>query len=123
MDIIFLHGLRVECVIGCWEWERRITQTVLIDLDMGWDIAPATASDGIDDTLNYKEVSRRVTAVAQEGRFRLVETMAERVAAVLADEFRVPWCRVRVNKRGALSAARDVGVEIERGVRPDRSGQ
>lgn len=115
MDIIFLHDLRVECVIGVWEWERRITQRVHIDVDMGFDIRPAAASDKLDDTLSYKDVAKRITYLAQEGKFNLVETMAERIAAVLLDEFGVRWCRVRVNKKGAVSSASDVGVLIERG--------
>ena len=116
MDIIYLHGLKVDCVIGVWEWEQRITQTITIDLDMGADIAKAAHSDDLDDTLSYKAVSKRVKAFVQESRFNLVETMAERVAAILLDEFEISWCRVRINKKGAVRGARDVGVVIERGV-------
>lgn len=117
MDVIFLHGLKVECVIGVWEWERRITQSVFIDLDVGWDTAAAARSDRLQDTLSYKGVAKRVAQLAREGRFHLVETMAERIAALLIDEFGAPWCRVRVNKRGAVTGAGDVGVVIERGAR------
>lgn len=117
MDIIFLHDLRVDCVIGVWAWERRITQRVLIDVDMAFDITAAAASDALDDTLSYKDVSQRITALATEGQFQLVETLAERVAELLLGDFGVPWCRVRVNKKGAVSAAGDVGVLIERGER------
>ncbi|MDH3378945.1 MAG: dihydroneopterin aldolase [Gammaproteobacteria bacterium] len=116
MDIIYLHGLKVDCVIGVWEWERRITQVITIDLDMGANIAQAARSDDLNDTLSYKAVSKRVTAFVQESRFKLVETMAERVAAILLDEFDIPWCRVRINKKGAVRGARDVGVVVERGV-------
>ncbi len=122
MDIIFLHDLRIDCVIGVFEWERRITQRVHVDLDMAFDIAAAAASDALEDTLSYKDVAKRITALVQEGKFNLVETMAERIAAVLADEFGVSWCRVRVNKKGAVSGAADVGVLIERGARADGSG-
>jgi dihydroneopterin aldolase len=116
MDIIYLHGLKVDCVIGVWEWEQRITQTITIDLDIGADIAQAAGSDDLDDTLSYKAVSKRVTVFVQESRFKLVETMAERVAAILLDEFDIPWCRVRINKKGAVRGARDVGIVVERGV-------
>ena len=119
MDTIFLHGLKVECVIGVWEWERRITQSVFIDLDMGWDISRAAASDQLEDTLSYKDVSIQVTELVQEGKFNLVETMAEQIAALLIDEFGVPWCRVKVNKKGAVSSADDVGVLIERGTQQE----
>lgn len=115
MDIVYLHDLRVDAVIGIFDWERRVAQTVSIDLDMAFDIAPAAASDSIDDTLNYKAVAKRVAAFVAESRFQLVETLAERVAAVVRDEFGVVWVRVRINKPGAIRGARDVGVVIERG--------
>ena len=115
VDIIFLHDLEVECVIGVWEWERRITQKVIIDLDMGWDIGPPAASDDLKDTLSYKDVAKRVTAFVQEAQANLVEHLAQGIADILLDEFAVQWCRVRVNKRGAVTGARDVGVVIERG--------
>ena len=116
MDIVFLHDLEVECVIGVWEWERRINQKVIIDLDMGWDIGPAAASDALKDTLSYKDVAKRVTAFVQDARANLVESLAQGIAEILLGEFGAQWCRVRVNKRGAVTGARDVGVIIERGV-------
>ncbi len=122
MDIIFLHDLRVDCVIGVWEWERRITQRVHVDVDMGFDIAAAAASDALNDTLSYKDVAKAITTLAQEGKFNLVETLAERIAALLRDEFDVAWCRVRVNKKGAVTGATDVGVLIERGERGSTDG-
>ncbi len=114
MDIIFLHGLKVDCVIGVWDWERRIRQPVIIDLDLGFDIRRAAASDAIDDTLNYKAVAKRLQDFVGNSQFQLVETLAERVAAILLQEFSLEWVRVRINKRGAVSGARDVGVIIER---------
>ena len=115
MDIIYLHNLKIDCVIGVWEWERRIRQTVTLDLDMGFDIATAAASDALEDTLSYKDVAKRVAALVRESEFTLVEALAEAVAAVLLAEFSVGWCRVRVNKFGAVRGAGDVGVVIERG--------
>ena len=117
MDTIFLHGLKVECVIGIWEWERRITQTLIFDLDIGFDTTAAARTGAIEDTLSYREVAKRVTAYAQETRANLVETLAQGVAEILLGEFGVPWCKVRVNKRGAVTGATDVGVVIERGSR------
>ena len=117
VDIIFLHGLKVECVIGVWEWERRITQTLIFDLDIGFDTTVAARSGTIGDTLSYREVAKRVTTYAQETRANLVETLAQGVADILLEEFGVPWCKVRVNKRGAVTGATDVGVVIERGAR------
>lgn len=115
MDIIYLSELKIETVIGIWDWERQIKQEVVIDLEMGTDIARAAASDHIDDTLDYKAVAKRVIQFVGDSRFQLVETLAERIAAIVRDEFAVPWVKVRVNKRGAIRGARDVGVVIERG--------
>jgi len=117
VDTIFLHGLKVECVIGIWEWERRITQTLLFDLDIGFDTTAAARSGAIEDTLSYREVAKRVTAYAQETRANLVETLAQGVADILLEEFGAPWCKIRVNKRGAVTGATNVGVVIERGNR------
>jgi len=119
MDIIFLHGLKVETVIGIWDWERKIRQTVAIDLDMSTDIRKAASSDSVDDTLNYKLVSKRVQQFVAASSFQLVETLAERVADIILGEFDVAWVRVKVNKPGAIRGARDVGVLIERGTPPD----
>ncbi|MDH3430093.1 MAG: dihydroneopterin aldolase [Gammaproteobacteria bacterium] len=118
MDIIFLHELKVDTVIGIWEWERKIRQTVVIDLDMAADIRKAAASDSVDDTLNYKLVAKRVQQFVSDSSFQLVETLAEKIAGILLDEFDVAWVRVRVNKPGAIRGSRDVGVLIERGTRP-----
>jgi dihydroneopterin aldolase len=119
MDIIFLRDLRIDTVVGIWDWERRIRQTVSIDLEMAADIARAAATDSIEDTLNYKKVAKRLIAYVQDSEFQLVETMAERIAEIVLGEFDVPWVRVSVNKPGAIRGSRDVGVRIERGVRPD----
>jgi dihydroneopterin aldolase len=113
-DTIFLYDLRVETVVGIWEWERRIRQTVSIDLEMGADIARAAATDSIDDTLNYKAVAKRVRQFVEDSEFQLVETMAEKIAEIVLSEFDLPWIDVRVNKPGAIRGSRDVGVRIRR---------
>ncbi|MEM7194611.1 MAG: dihydroneopterin aldolase [Pseudomonadota bacterium] len=115
MDIIYLHGLKVDCVIGCWDWEKQIKQTLTIDLDMGFDIRKAAASDALEDTLSYKDVSKRVEDFVSESRFELVETLIEKIADILLTEFNLTWCRVKINKFGAVRGAGDVGVIIERG--------
>ena len=114
MDIVFVHGLRVDAVIGIWDWERQFKQTLVIDLDLGTDIRAAAASESIDDTIDYKSVSKRVARLAEEGAFQLVETLAERIASLLLEDFALPWVRVKVNKKSAVRQARDVGVLIER---------
>ncbi len=119
MDIVFLHEMKVDTVIGIWEWERKIRQTVVIDLEMAADIRKAAASDSIDDALNYKLVAKRLQEFVADSEFQLVETLAEKIAAVVMDEFGVSWVRVKLNKPGAIRGARDVGVVIERGNRTD----
>lgn len=114
MDSIFLNDLRIETVVGIWDWERKIKQTVSIDLEMGTDIRKAAATDDIEDTLNYKLVAKRVQQFVADSSFQLVETMAEKIAALVLDEFDVPWVKVRVNKPGAIRGARDVGIKIKR---------
>ena len=119
MDKIFLNELKVETVIGIWEWERKIRQTVVIDLEMSADIAKAAATDKVEDTLNYKSVAKRVQAFVADSSFQLVETLAERIAGIVREEFDVEWVKVRVNKPGAIRGSRDVGILIERGPRAD----
>lgn len=118
MDIVFLRGLRIETTIGIYDWEKQIKQPVVLDLEMGADVARAAASDRIEDALDYKQVAKRLKTFVAESRFELVETLAERCAAILREEFAVPWVRLSVNKIGAVSDALDVGVVIERGERP-----
>lgn len=116
MDIIFLRDLRIDTVIGIYGWERQVKQTLVFDLEMGTDIRKAAASDSIEDTLNYKEVAKRVIHYVQhEQTFELVETLAENVAELVMSEFQVPWIKLTLNKQGAVRGARDVGIIIERG--------
>ena len=117
MDIIYLNELRLETVIGIYDWERQLKQTLLVDLEMAADIGRAAGSDDITDTLNYKAVAKRLFAFAEDSSFQLVETFAERMAELLQDEFQIPWVRLKVNKKGAVRGVRDVGVVIERGTR------
>ena len=114
MDTIFLRDLKVETIVGVWDWERKVRQTVSIDLEMAADIRRAAASDSLDDTLNYKLVAKRVQQFVGESNFQLVETLAEKIAEVVLDDFDVPWVEVCVNKPGAIRGARDVGVRIRR---------
>ena len=118
MDIIYIRELQTECIIGVWDWERSIKQKVYFDLELATDIRKAASSDALHDTLDYKAVSKRIQAFVGESSFQLVETLAEKVAELIMDEFAVPWLRLTLNKRGALRHARDVGIIIERGQRP-----
>lgn len=117
MDIVFLKDLRVETVIGVYDWEREVRQTVVLDVEMGADVARAAASDHIDDALDYKAVAKRLIEFVEQSEFQLVETLAERCARIVREEFGVSWVKLTLNKIGAVSNARDVGVIIERGVK------
>lgn len=114
MDIIYIRDLRVEAIIGVFDWERRVRQTISLDLEMGADIRRAANSDALEDTLDYKSVAKRIIGFVEASRFQLVETLAERICAIVLEEFGVPWIRLTLNKQGALRGAQDVGVIIER---------
>jgi dihydroneopterin aldolase len=113
-DIIFLRGLEVECIIGFIDWERRVKQTVVIDLELPVDCRAASVRDEVDDTLDYKKVAKRVIAFIEASEFKLVETAAHRLALTLLEEFGIEWVRLSINKPGAIRGSRDVGVSIER---------
>ncbi len=117
MDIIFIHELRIETIIGVHPWERDLRRTLLIDLELGADIRPAAAPDQLEDTLDYQTVARRIHDFAAGSDFQLVETLAERIAELLLREFAIPWLRLTLHKPGAPSSAKAAGVIIERGCR------
>lgn len=117
MDIVYLNDLRIDTVVGIYDWERRTRQTVILDIEMGADIRKAAETDDITHTIDYKAVAKRLFSFVGESEFELVEKLAEGVATILLEEFKVPWCRVRLNKKGAVRGVRDVGVIIERGKR------
>ncbi len=118
MDIVFIRDLRIETIIGIYDWERVTPQTVRLDLEMAWDNRGPAEGDDITRALDYKQVSKRLIQFIGASRFLLVETLAEQVAAIVRDEFGSPWVRVRVAKPGAVKGAAEVGVQIERGSRP-----
>lgn len=117
VDRVFIEGLEVDTVIGVYDWERGIRQCLRLDLTLGWDNRPAAAEDDIAKALDYAVLSERVMAFARDAHFQLVETFAERLAALLMAEFGIQWLRLKVTKPGAVAAAIGVGVEIERGCR------
>jgi len=114
-DIIYIKALKVRALIGIYGWERQVPQAIVLDIEMATDIAKAAASDKIEDTLNYKAVAKRVIHFVEQSQFELVETLAEHIAKLIVDEFNVSWLRLRLNKKGALRGAQDVGLIIERG--------
>ncbi len=118
MNIVYIRGLRAQAVIGVYEWERHIRQTLVLDLEMASDTARAAASDQIADALDYAAISGRVVALVEASEYQLLETLADAVARMITREFGVPWLRLRLSKPGAVAAAEDVGVIIETGECP-----
>jgi len=116
MDVVFVKDLRFKTIVGIWDWERQLPQTVSISLDMAWDLSQAARSQDIADALDYKSVSKRVEAFVQEQKFKLVEAAADAIAAMVMSEFRVPWIRVAIHKPFAVTRSQSVGVVVERGV-------
>lgn len=113
-DRIFLHGLTAECIIGFIDWERRVKQTVVVDLELPVDCARAAHTDEVAETVDYKRVAKRVLAYIEASEFKLVETLAQRLAELLLAEFGLDWVRLSLSKPGAIRSSRDVGVTIER---------
>jgi dihydroneopterin aldolase len=114
MDKIFIHALKTEAIIGIFDWERQVKQTVIVDIEISADIAKAALSDSIDDTLNYKRVAKRVLAFVEASSFHLVETLAERLAMLILEDFGTAWVRISLSKPGAIRSSREVGVTLER---------
>lgn len=115
MDIVYIRDLRIETIIGIYDWERTVRQIVSLDLEMATDIRKAAQSDNIEHTLNYKAVAKRLISFIEDSEFLLIEAMAEQVAEIVMQEFDVPWLRLRLSKPGAVRGSRDVGLVIERG--------
>ena len=113
-DRIFLRGLAVETLIGFIDWERRVKQTVVIDLELPVDCRTAALTDEVADTVDYKSVAKRIIAFVESSEFKLVETLAHRTAMLIIEEFSLQWIRISINKPGAIRGSRDVGVVIER---------
>lgn len=115
MDKVFINDLQIDTLIGVYDWERQVRQTVSVDIVMAHDITRAAQTDDIQFALNYKAVADRLLAFVEGSEFMLIESMAEQIADIVMTEFHVPWLRLEVRKPGALREAKDVGVMIERG--------
>ncbi len=113
-DVIFLRGLTAECIIGFIDWERQVKQTVVLDLTLPVDCTRAAASDAVEDTVDYKQIAKRTLAFVEASQFKLVESLAHKLAMLLLAEFGLEWVRISVNKPGAIRSSRDVGVTIQR---------
>ncbi len=114
-DIVFIEDLRIDTIIGIYDWEREVKQTIALDIEMAADNIKPASTENIDDALNYKAVSKRMIAFTEESQFQLVETLAEKLVEIIMAEFDVPWCRLKLRKLGAVTGSKSVGVIIERG--------
>ena len=117
LDIVFIEDLRIDTIIGIYDWEREVRQTIALDIEMAADNRRPASTENIDDALNYKAVAKRLIAFTEDSQFQLVETLAERLAEIIMSEFGVPWVKLRLRKLGAVTGSRSVGVIIERGER------
>lgn len=118
MDIVFIDQLSVITTIGVYDWEQTIQQKLIFDVEMAWNNRKAAASDDVNDCLSYADVAEAIIAHVANGRFALVERVAEEIATLLLTRFASPWVRIKVSKPGAVAQARQVGVIIERGTIP-----
>jgi dihydroneopterin aldolase len=117
MDIIFLGGLEIKTIIGIYDWERVTKQTVILDIEMAFDIQKAAETDDIQYALDYKTVSHRIVSFVEASQFFLVEKLISEIADLIRNEFNVSWVKITLNKKGAIRGASDVGIIIERGAR------
>ena len=114
-DKVYLEGVRCECTIGVWAWEKAITQTLIVDIEMQTDVKKAAENDDLNDALDYQAVAERVQAYAKTSRFELIETLVERLAELILHEFDTNWVRIKLDKGQAVKGVRHVGLIIERG--------
>jgi dihydroneopterin aldolase len=119
MDIVYIRDLHIDAIIGVNDWERKVRQTISLDLEMATDIRRAAETDDIQHTLNYKFVAKRLIQFVEDSDFQLIETMAERVAKIVREEFGVSWVKLRLSKLGSLRQSGDAGLMIERGTKPN----
>ena len=117
LDIVFIEDLRIDAIIGIYDWEREVKQTIALDIEMAADNRRPASTENIDDALNYKAVAKRLIAFTEDSQFQLVETLAERLVEIIMSEFGVPWVKLKLRKLGAVTGSRAVGVIIERGER------
>ena len=112
-------GIRCETVIGVWEWEKAVKQTLVVDLDLAIDNRRSAGNDDLNDALDYQALTERVNQFADTNKFQLIETFAEKLCELVLDEFDTPWLRARVDKGQAVKGVKNVGVIIERGDKPE----
>ncbi|MCX8671195.1 dihydroneopterin aldolase [Gilliamella sp. B2865] len=115
-DRVLIESLTVYTTIGVYDWEKNIKQKLVLDLEMAWDNKPAGKSDNVEFCLDYFVVSQSITSLIEANKFELIETVAERVAQLVIEQFSVQWLKIKVSKPDAIANAGNVAVIIERGI-------
>lgn len=123
MDRVFIEGLKVDALIGVYDWEREILQPLELDIEMATDIRPAADNDDLSMTLDYFAISAAITELVEKSSFKLIESLAEAVSKLILEQFSVCWVRIKVSKPGAVANARNVAVQISRGTLSNEAGQ
>jgi dihydroneopterin aldolase len=113
-DIIYIRNLKVQAIIGIFGWERKVRQEISIDLEIAFNCKKAAATDAIEDTFDYKAITKKIIAYVESSSFQLQESLAEGLAALVQKEHGVTSLKLRVSKPGALRHADDVGIIIHR---------
>ena len=114
MDKIYIHGLKLQTIIGIYDWERAKKQPLIIDIDIGTSFTQAIQSDDIRDCINYADVAEKISLFADSHSFQLVETFTEQIAQFILSEYQAQWVKIKLNKPQAIKNAESTGIVIER---------
>ncbi len=117
MDTIFIHDLRIETLIGIYDWEKKMAQTIQLDIEVGLPGEHAARSGRIGDTIDYSRVVARVEQLFKERHFLLLEKAADAIAQIIINEFNAPWVKLSIAKLSPLRNVKRLGVTVERGTR------
>ena len=114
MDTIFISELKIKTKLGVPAWERMVAQTIILDVEIGYDLSAACKSDAITDTIDYGAVVARIRDTLEQHSFQLVEALAEHVCQLVLKEFSALSVKIKVAKPGILAGLKALGVVIER---------
>ncbi|MCB1947779.1 dihydroneopterin aldolase [Nitrosomonas sp.] len=120
MDIIFLRNFRAKTRIGIYPWERKVAQTIQLDLEIALPNKRAVKTDCIEDAVDYAQIAHSIHKILAKHHFFLLEALAEHIAQTIIKKFKSPWVKVSISKLGIIRGIEKIGVSIERGVRKKR---